>query len=128
MNHNTFFSALFTLFITLFTLSACDDGGGENNNNLTVDQDVKDWCAETLYCSDDGWGGNIPYKTQEDCEQIMQWVKNHRNDSDYYYESCLTYTLNDSPINCLRINDAWAPSGECAQTPFVCDTNCPGEK
>lgn len=127
MNHNTFFSVLFTLFITLFTLSACDDGGGENNNNLTVDQDVKDWCAETLYCTEEGRGYDyIPYETQEDCEQIMQWVKNHRNDWDYY-AMCLDDTLYNYPIRCDVIGHSW-DTGDCSRTPFVCDTNCPGEK
>ncbi|HPL93163.1 MAG TPA: hypothetical protein PLB38_02685 [bacterium] len=122
MNHKTLFSVLFTIFISLFALSACDDGGDENNNNLTVDQDVKDWCAEWLYCSGEDWHfDNIPWETQEECEQIIQYIKKHQDDS-VVLDECHSYMLVDTIEDCTDIDRPWQPRDYCSYTSFgICE-------
>jgi len=119
MNHNQLFTALFTLFLSLFTVSACDDGGGENNNNQTIDQDVKDWCAEWLYCSEDGGSfDNIPWETQEECEEVVQYIKKHQDDNEEFH-SCHYTLLKASVVSCSTVNVEWSmESGVCKYTPY----------
>lgn len=134
MNHKQFFTVLFTLFLSLFTFSACDDGGGENNNNLTVDQDVRDWCGQWLYCSDEPSDQDnfpdIPWHTQEECEEIVQYIKKHQLD-EQYMESCHYILLRASVVTCSTINREWGmEDGSCKYTPYgYCpdgtDESCP---
>jgi hypothetical protein len=128
MNHNTFFSVLFTLIFSTFFFTACDDGG--ENNNQQIDQDVKDWCEKWLYCSEDDRGYEyIPYETQEECEFIMQWVKNHK-DGTYDQKKCYYFTLSlgDSPssFGCGEIGDSWDLYSNCAYTPYGVCPDGPG--
>lgn len=124
-------SVLFIIIFSTFNLSACDDGGGENNNNQTVDQDVKDWCAEWLYCSEDDRSfDNIPWETQEECEEIVQYIKKHQLDEPYL-EACHNMLLRASVVTCSTINVEWGmEEGSCKYTPYgYCpdgtDESCP---
>ncbi|MBU1244479.1 hypothetical protein KKD52_16225 [Myxococcota bacterium] len=131
MNHNQLFTALFTLFLSLFTVSACDDGGGENNNNQTVDQDVHDWCVQWISCSQDDVNyPYIPYETVAECEPILQWIKDHK-DGDYHQKKCYQFTLyqdgDGGAFNCSFIEDSWEPYGNgCAYSPYGVCPDGPG--